>query len=714
MLLRSRAAGALASPLRLQWRIGGVPRSRLSSVPAASAASAASAQEQQRGAPDAAALPKPQAPRGHGRQTLDYTALAACVAELQAEWVPSKVEEVVQPDPYTLSLRLRTPLRQGWLHLSWHPTAARACVGPAPPRGAASEAFSFVEVAGAQLRGLVLTGAALPAAWERVAQLSFGVRPGEAPSRLAFCEVQGRLSNLVLADGARTVLAAAHQVGGRQSSLRQVQQGRPYALPPLAGGVPPSAAEPLAAWRANVEAAAALAAAAGGGGGGGGGDGSSGEGGGEGGGSGGGGAGAAAGRQRPTVAGGCVRAYRGVSPSLAAELCAAAGVRTDAEPPALSDADWASLHAAWLAWLERLGGGRFAPRLDGAAGRFSVVGGPGAEFASAHEMVEAYYSRLQASEQHASLHQRLAAAARGALKKARARAAAFRQQLAAAADAPAVQRRADIIIANVYRIEEGASSLEAEDWDTGAAVSIPLDPAKTAVEQAEALYKRARKLRRAVDAVTPLLEAADAEVEYLEQVESEVAQLAVYSEPDDLAALREVRDELVEAKLMPPPPEAGLASKAAAKGRRATKRGRGAAAPGGGGAGFRRFEAPGGCVILVGRNNKQNDVLSHEVANPHDLWMHVRGLPGSHVLLRVEPGRGPPGEADVLCAAALAAWFSKARDSGKADVIVTRAEHVRKLKGGKPGQVLLAREDRVVVVRPHDSLAAAAAAEGGG
>lgn len=72
-------------------------------------------------------------------------------------------------------------------------------------------------------------------------------------------------------------------------------------------------------------------------------------------------------------------------------------------------------------------------------------------YESTHEMLEEYYSSLQASELHASLHQKLAAAARGALKKARGRVAAFEQQLKAAEGAGAVQRRADIIMANVYR-----------------------------------------------------------------------------------------------------------------------------------------------------------------------------------------------------------------------------------------------------------------------
>lgn len=79
------------------------------------------------------------------------------------------------------------------------------------------------------------------------------------------------------------------------------------------------------------------------------------------------------------------------------------------------------------------------------------------------------------------------------------------------------------------RIAAGATSLEAEDWDTGESVIITLDKEKTPVQVAEGLYRRARKLRRAVDAVAPLLEVAEQEVEYLEQVGGFVAEIWVCS-----------------------------------------------------------------------------------------------------------------------------------------------------------------------------------------
>lgn len=297
--------------------------------------------------------------------------------------------QVVQPDSYTLSLRLRTPTRQGWLHLSWHPTAARLAVGAPPRRGATSEAFSFSEAASQQLRGLVLVSASVPQPWERVAQLSFGVRPGEAPQRYAYCEVMAKYSNVILADGGGAVLVAAYQVGGRMSSLRQVQQGRQYALPPVTSGVPPSKGETLQSWRANVQRAAELAAAEPQGGGGG--DGSSSSG-GSGNGSGSravgdnqgeataatataAASGGARGRRRggsgaaPSVLGGCVRAYQGVSPALVEELCAAAGVAPGTHPGEIEEEQWGKLHAAWRGWLERVESGSFAATVDEAGGR---------------------------------------------------------------------------------------------------------------------------------------------------------------------------------------------------------------------------------------------------------------------------------------------------------------------------------------------------------
>jgi len=112
----------------------------------------------------------------------------------------------------------------------------------------------------------------------------------------------------------------------------------------------------------------------------------------------------------------------------------------------------------------------------------------------------------------------------------------------------------------------------------------------------------------------------------------------------------------------------------------------------------REYRVTGGWTVFVGKTDEDNDRLSLKVARPDDWWFHVRGMPGSHVLLRVEEGREPDREA-LKAAAAIAAYHSKARDGGVVAVSCTRARHVTKPRGAKPGTVEI-RKESVLKVRP--------------
>lgn len=110
------------------------------------------------------------------------------------------------------------------------------------------------------------------------------------------------------------------------------------------------------------------------------------------------------------------------------------------------------------------------------------------------------------------------------------------------------------------------------------------------------------------------------------------------------------------------------------------------------------YALPGGWEALAGKTDADNDLLSLEIARSNDLWFHVHGLSGSHVILR-----GPEGErADntiIKQAAAIAAWHSKARTAGVVPVSCTEAKHVSKPRGAKPGTVCIKRE-KTIKVRP--------------
>ena len=109
------------------------------------------------------------------------------------------------------------------------------------------------------------------------------------------------------------------------------------------------------------------------------------------------------------------------------------------------------------------------------------------------------------------------------------------------------------------------------------------------------------------------------------------------------------------------------------------------------------YTLPGGWTVLAGKTDADNDTLSIKLARPTDYWFHVRGMPGSHVVLRV--GDEEPDKATLERAAAVAAYHSKARTGGIVPVSCTRARYVSKPRGAKPGTVEIAKE-RVLKVRP--------------
>ncbi len=111
-----------------------------------------------------------------------------------------------------------------------------------------------------------------------------------------------------------------------------------------------------------------------------------------------------------------------------------------------------------------------------------------------------------------------------------------------------------------------------------------------------------------------------------------------------------------------------------------------------------RYELPCGWIVLAGKNDQDNDQLSLKIAKANDWWFHVKGLPGSHVVLQVPAGE-QPDNGTLKEAAAVAAWHSKKRESKQVAVSCTQARFVTKPRGAKPGTVEI-RKEKVLKVRP--------------
>ena len=112
---------------------------------------------------------------------------------------------------------------------------------------------------------------------------------------------------------------------------------------------------------------------------------------------------------------------------------------------------------------------------------------------------------------------------------------------------------------------------------------------------------------------------------------------------------------------------------------------------------FREFTIADGWRVLVGRNNKENDLLTHRTAALDDLWFHAKSIRGSHVVLRREGKKRDVSFQALNEAAAIAAWFSKAKHSSKVPVDYVEVRHLRKPRGALPGLVTYKNEKSLFV-----------------
>ena len=196
---------------------------------------------------------------------------------------------------------------------------------------------------------------------------------------------------------------------------------------------------------------------------------------------------------------------------------------------------------------------------------------------------------------------------------------------------------------------------------------------------AQRLYKKHQKLKRARSAVEPLLAEVQGEIDYLEQVELAISQIDRYQDKQDLSALEEIRDELMQQGYLPDPDRRSQNQAPVTD--------------------FHRYLSPSGFEILIGRNNRQNDRLSFRLAGDYDLWFHTQEIAGSHALLRLNPG-AVADDADLQLMADLTAYYSRGRQSEQVPVVYTKPKYVYKPKGAKPGMVVY-KHEQIIWGRPQ-------------
>jgi predicted ribosome quality control (RQC) complex YloA/Tae2 family protein len=283
--------------------------------------------------------------------------------------------------------------------------------------------------------------------------------------------------------------------------------------------------------------------------------------------------------------------------------------------------------------------------------------------ASISAALESFYAAAQKVTGHAqrreSLRQRLMDVRERLMRQRE----SLSRELARAEALDRLRWEGEMIFGFLHAIEPDQRELRVED------AIIKLDPEKTPVENAQARFREYDKAKGALAGVPERLTATEQQIQYLDET------LALLELADTFEGIAAIEREAQEQGFL----KAG--DKKQARGPRSVPL---------------RLRSSDGLTILVGRSAGQNEEVTFRLARPDDLWLHARDTPGAHVVIQRE---GDVPDRTLQEAAGLAVYFSPARASTVAEVIVTERRYVKKVAGGPPGLVTY-RNERAIRAAP--------------
>ncbi len=563
----------------------------------------------------------------------DAGMLACMVHEIRTIALGGRIEKIMQPERDELVLQLRSTEGGKRLLLNAGSAPRVSFTDTARENPAQPPMFCMLlrkHLTGAHLSDIRQEG------FERVVTLEFAARDemGFACTRRLVCEVMGKYSNIIFTDGDGKILSALKTVDFSTSALRQILPGMRYELPP-----PQDKENPLTVTCARFDALFA-----------------------------------AENPDRPLDKF-ILSHFAGISAAVAREMVMLATRHPDT-PRTYATAD--EMWRGFSAIIDRVRQGDYAPTAiyDGTNAveyafcpltqyKEPLTARP---FDSGSALLDAYYAtrdRENRIRQRAADVLRLLTQAEARIKK---KLDIQRAELRECDKADDIKASGDLITANLWQLSRGMKEAELTDYaqyneETGeyATRIIALDERLSPSANAQKYYKRYTKSRNAKVELARQIELGEAELAYIYTVFESLTHAETASD------LAEIRDELYRS---------GYASRM--KGYTAPKKQSAST--------IAKFRTTNGYLVLCGKNNLQNEHITHKLAEKHDYWFHAKGVPGSHVVM-VTNGEEPDAQ-DFTDAAMIAAHYSKAAGGVQVPVDYLLARHVRKVAGGKPGLVI--------------------------
>ena len=247
------------------------------------------------------------------------------------------------------------------------------------------------------------------------------------------------------------------------------------------------------------------------------------------------------------------------------------------------------------------------------------------------------------------------------------------EELLATENAEEFRQKGELLTTFLHQVPNDQNQVELDNYYTGEKIIISLDKALTPNQNAQRYFKRYQKLKEAVKHLTSLIEETRTTILYLESVETALAQAS-------LTEIAEIREELIQTGFIRRRQREKIQKRQKPE---------------------KYLATDGQTIILVGRNNLQNDELTFKMAKKDELWFHAKDIPGSHVVIT---GNLQPSDEVKTDAAELAAYFSKARLSNLVQVDMIEVKKLNKPTGGKPGFVTYTGQKTLRVTPDADKI----------
>lgn len=577
----------------------------------------------------------------------DAGMLACALWEIRTLALGARIEKVYQPERDEILLQMRS--LEGGKRLLINAGSGNPRIGfTEVPKENPQNPPMFCMLLRKYLQGAKLVEIT-QAPFDRVAFLGFDTRDemGFECRRYLIVELMGKYSNLIFADGDKKIITALRTTDFSFDSARQLLAGGTYRLPATQDKM-----NPLAVSGEQFDEAFAACP-----------------------------------EERP-----CdkwlVQSFMGLAPVVARELVFRATGHTDTPKQYCFLED---LRREFLALTERIREERFEPCLilDGdkpVEYSFLPLGQYGSfecrRMPSVGKLFDAYFT---ARDNEQRVHQRAADILKlltNAEARLRRKLDLQRAELKDCEQGTLYKKWGDLLTANLYRLKRGDTVAELEDWETVdeegnvPTIRVEMDSRLSPSANAQRYYKRYNKSKNAKVELTRQIEIGEGELSYLYTVFEALTRAET---PTDLS---EIRDELYRSGYA-----SRMKSYAVHKQHKPV---------------VLQFRTPDGMRVLCGKNNLQNEHITHRLAEKQDYWFHAKNVPGSHVLLVTE-GKEPT-DLDFTTAAEIAAAYSKAEgDHIAVDYVL--AKHVKKPAGAKPGFVIYHTNWTAYVTPDRDKLA---------